>query len=330
MLRTSLWCIARGDARRAHGRRSARAPPVATCGRAIGRAGTAVAGAAAGQPREERVPGDGVARAANAAQRDRGIRRSDARRCLRRVDPAAGRAGRADRGVGHATCAIWSTRSWTSRRSPLAVVELHIEPVDLRPFILDVAADIEPLVNEKGLALITGRRRCTAAPANRSHPPSTDPGQSPGQRDQVHACRRHRLCVRGSSLAATYPRPCTGRASDRPHRGSPMRRCAAAGGDAASRGSRSTWRHRHWDRRATTSAIFDEFEQIDAGPRSDSAHRGTGLGLSISRRLARLSWAATSRSRASSTRGRPSRFGCRSTPWTCSRTADLLYTSRRP
>jgi signal transduction histidine kinase len=34
--------------------------------------------------------------------------------------------------------------------------------------------------------------------------------------------------------------------------------------------------------------IFDEFEQIDAGPRSDSAHRGTGLGLSISRRLARV------------------------------------------
>ncbi len=35
-------------------------------------------------------------------------------------------------------------------------VELHIEPVDLRPFILDVAADIEPLVNEKGLVLTLG------------------------------------------------------------------------------------------------------------------------------------------------------------------------------
>src|SRR5205085_3267660 len=34
--------------------------------------------------------------------------------------------------------------------------------------------------------------------------------------------------------------------------------------------------------------IFEEFEQVNAGPRGDSIHRGTGLGLPISRRLARL------------------------------------------
>lgn len=34
--------------------------------------------------------------------------------------------------------------------------------------------------------------------------------------------------------------------------------------------------------------IFDEFEQVNAGPRGDSMHRGTGLGLAISRRLARI------------------------------------------
>lgn len=34
--------------------------------------------------------------------------------------------------------------------------------------------------------------------------------------------------------------------------------------------------------------IFEEFEQINAGPRGDSMRRGTGLGLAISRRLARL------------------------------------------
>jgi signal transduction histidine kinase len=33
--------------------------------------------------------------------------------------------------------------------------------------------------------------------------------------------------------------------------------------------------------------IFDEFEQVNAGPRTDSSARGTGLGLAISRRLAR-------------------------------------------
>ena len=34
--------------------------------------------------------------------------------------------------------------------------------------------------------------------------------------------------------------------------------------------------------------VFKEFEQVNAGPRGDSARRGTGLGLAISRRLARL------------------------------------------
>jgi signal transduction histidine kinase len=39
---------------------------------------------------------------------------------------------------------------------------------------------------------------------------------------------------------------------------------------------------------ADRERIFDEFEQVNAGPRGDSIRRGTGLGLSISRRLARL------------------------------------------
>ena len=39
---------------------------------------------------------------------------------------------------------------------------------------------------------------------------------------------------------------------------------------------------------ADTERIFDEFEQVNAGARTDSARRGTGLGLAISRRLARL------------------------------------------
>jgi signal transduction histidine kinase len=38
---------------------------------------------------------------------------------------------------------------------------------------------------------------------------------------------------------------------------------------------------------ADLERIFDEFEQVNAGPRTDSVARGTGLGLAISRRLAR-------------------------------------------
>src|SRR5205809_811814 len=39
---------------------------------------------------------------------------------------------------------------------------------------------------------------------------------------------------------------------------------------------------------ADQTRIFEEFEQVDAGPRGNSAQRGTGLGLAISRRLAAL------------------------------------------
>ena len=32
-------------------------------------------------------------------------------------------------------------------------LEVHVEPIDLRPFVLDVASEVEPLINEKGLSL---------------------------------------------------------------------------------------------------------------------------------------------------------------------------------
>ena len=35
-------------------------------------------------------------------------------------------------------------------------LEVHPELVDLRPFILDVAADVEPLANERGLSVSLG------------------------------------------------------------------------------------------------------------------------------------------------------------------------------
>ena len=69
--------------------------------------------------------------------------------------------------------------------------------------------------------------------------------------------------------------------------------------------------------RADLERIFDEFEQVNAGPRGDSMQRGTGLGLAISRRLARLLGGEIS---VESERGRGSTF----TIWLPVNAADLV------
>ena len=50
------------------------------------------------------------------------------------------------------------------------------------------------------------------------------------------------------------------------------------------------YRHGRYRARAPSDQerIFDEFEQVNAGPRGESMQGGTGLGLAISRRLAQL------------------------------------------
>jgi signal transduction histidine kinase len=166
-------------------------------------------------------------------------------------------------------------------------VELHIEPVDLRPFILDVAADIEPLVNEKGLVLTLGVG-----------------GTLPRLRTDPTHLRQILVNLLGNAIKYTHaggidlrvrvvpgcdvpptlhrPEPVTARIADSPGAG-----LRAAGGDAsciaihvADTGIGIGEPHRQ--------RIFEEFERIEAGPGTESGNRGTGLGLSISRRLARV------------------------------------------
>jgi two-component system sensor histidine kinase/response regulator len=166
-------------------------------------------------------------------------------------------------------------------------VELHIEPVDLRPFILDVAADIEPLVNEKGLVLTLGVG-----------------GTLPRLRTDPTHLRQILVNLLGNAIKYTHaggidlrarvvpvrdvpptlhrPEPVAARIAD-----SPVAGLGAAAGDAscvaihvADTGIGIGEPHRQ--------RIFEEFEQIEPGPGSDSGNRGTGLGLSISRRLARV------------------------------------------
>jgi two-component system, sensor histidine kinase and response regulator len=166
-------------------------------------------------------------------------------------------------------------------------VELHIEPVDLRPFILDVAADIEPLVNEKGLVLTLGVGG--TLPKLRTDPTHLRQilvnllGNAIKYTPAGGIDLRARV-VPGRDVPATLhrPEPVTARIADSPGAG-----LRAAAGDVscvaihvADTGIGIGEPHRQ--------RIFEEFERIEAGPGTDSGNRGTGLGLSISRRLARV------------------------------------------
>jgi signal transduction histidine kinase len=150
-------------------------------------------------------------------------------------------------------------------------LEIHTETIDPRPFVLDVASEIESLVSEKGLSLslVMG----AALPRIR-----TDP---------THL-RQILVNLLGNAVKYTNEGGIVIRTrlvDSLPDSGSPAERHAyptnpwigiqvidtGIGIDPADQ-----------------SRIFEEFEQVDAGPRGNSAERGTGLGLAISRRLAAL------------------------------------------
>jgi signal transduction histidine kinase len=152
-------------------------------------------------------------------------------------------------------------------------LEVHTEPLELRPFVFDVASEVEPLMTEKGLSfsLAVG----ASLPRIR-----TDP---------THL-RQILINLLGNAVKFTN----NGGISIR---GKLIKRSQATGStDLLATGSSS---ETVWIALQVADSgigipekdrerIFDEFEQVNAGPRGDSMRRGTGLGLSISRRLARL------------------------------------------
>jgi signal transduction histidine kinase len=159
-------------------------------------------------------------------------------------------------------------------------LEVHAETIVLRPFVLNVVSELEPLITERGLNL------------------SIAVGASlPRVRTDPTHLRQILVNLIGNAIKYT------------PAGGIAVR--GRLTGLPAPAGSRATVQedpallNRSPDRRKTWIAlqvidtgigispsdqerIFDEFEQVNAGPRSDSMERGTGLGLAISRRLARL------------------------------------------
>ena len=168
-------------------------------------------------------------------------------------------------------------------------LEVHAETIVLRPFVLNVASELESLVSEKGLAF------------------SITVGASlPRVRTDPTHLRQILINLIGNAVKYTP----TGTVSVRArlvgappvsNTATPAVRSTPPGGEEMgarallARAPRSgTWVALQvvdsgvGIATADLERIFDEFEQVNAGPRGDSMQRGTGLGLAISRRLARL------------------------------------------
>ena len=161
-------------------------------------------------------------------------------------------------------------------------MEYHTEPVDVRGLVTEVASEIESLLNERDLHL-----RLLLPPAlpristDRTHLRQillnllgnaikyTSEGAI-----VVEARVAEMSAIPAHLTGLAPPSPVTGEISTMP----PSNRWISVAVTDSGIGIASS----DFDR------IFEEFEQVNAGPRTDSMVRGTGLGLAISRRLARL------------------------------------------
>lgn len=155
-------------------------------------------------------------------------------------------------------------------------LEIHSEPIDLRPFILDVATEVEPLAAEKSLYLSLALS--SALPRVRT--------------DTTHL-RQIILNLLGNAVRYTDTGTISVRARVIPASDPIVPELVKPAHDSPALAVRP-WIAIHVSDTGIGIAkndqvrIFDEFEQINAGSRGDSMNRGTGLGLPISRRLARL------------------------------------------
>jgi signal transduction histidine kinase len=175
-------------------------------------------------------------------------------------------------------------------------LEVHPEPVVLRPFVLNIVSELESLISEKGLTLsITVG---ATLPRVRTDPTHLRQiivnliGNAVKYTSSGGIAVRARLITATRSSDSPPQAPARKRDSPRPEEEGSLATIAAL----AARAPRAD---RPWLALQVSDTgigvapedqerIFEEFEQVNAGPRGDSMRRGTGLGLSISRRLARL------------------------------------------
>jgi signal transduction histidine kinase len=154
-------------------------------------------------------------------------------------------------------------------------LDVHTEVLDVRPFILDVASEMESLVNEKSLTLSLAMG--AALPRIRTDPNHLRQilvnliGNAVKYTDHGTIIVRTRMVSRSDALTLGMPSMLTDGDNSEDMWLSVQVSDPGIGIAAADQ-----------------ERIFEEFEQVGAGPRADSPNRGTGLGLAISRRLARL------------------------------------------
>jgi signal transduction histidine kinase len=150
-------------------------------------------------------------------------------------------------------------------------MDVHTDVIDLRPFVLDVTTEIEPLTTERGLALSIAIG--PNVPRLRTDPAHLRSILVNLLGNAAKYTTEGGIAVRARVIESVEPLPAALRAV--PTGMSPWIAIQVAdtgiGIDPSDH-----------------ERIFDEFEQVSAGPRGDSARRGTGLGLPISSRLASL------------------------------------------
>lgn len=154
-------------------------------------------------------------------------------------------------------------------------MEMHPEPLDLRPFVIDVASEFEALISERGLNLSLAIG-----------------GSLPRVRTDPTHLRQILVNLLGNALKYTPRGGIAIRARVIDERGTGGM-VGAPSPLGAPQGGRAWIALQIADSgigiaAADLGRVFEEFEQVNAGPRGDSMQRGTGLGLPISRRLARL------------------------------------------
>jgi signal transduction histidine kinase len=160
-------------------------------------------------------------------------------------------------------------------------LEVHPETIVLRPFVLNIASELESLVNERGLSFSIAVG--ASLPRVRTDPTHLrqilvnlignavkyTPSGSIAIRARLVGAATHMLVSRRN----TPEDPTVARQSPDARRVWVALQVVDTGVGIAP---------------ADQARIFEEFEQVNAGPRGESMQRGTGLGLAISRRLAQL------------------------------------------